>query len=304
MFWRHHPLGKIELPVLTADDFIRDLRIHLPTIFVEVGGRSVAAQTFVTSQCKGLNASAVIRSPTGLAPLLDLRLRVVFRWERSGRSDEVAVPLVASQLNVKEAMVSVAPPKLPRKSGEWALTWMIGERTLATQRVRAVSPKAFLDSLRIVDTRFVFELEKNGLQVRRQLPPLAEIRRAGPCFLVCSREAGMAGMVNVQIVAQVQGAVQPPQTLDQTVLITDGPTLITPNLLDVSEIAQVTSFDLRHKKRTLGNLPMSPVPLATFNGEGGFKAPSDFLWSTTAEDELLERLTRLMDVDRGEPGRN
>ncbi len=304
VFWRHHSLGKVDLPVLNADDFIRDLKIHLPTIFVQVGGRSVAAQTFVTSQCKGLNASAIIRSPTGLAPLLDLSLRVVFRWERSGRSDEVSVPMVASQLNGKEAMVSVAPPKLPRKSGEWTLSWMIGERTLATQRVRAVSPKAFLDSLRIVDTRFVFETEKNGLQIRRQLPPIAEIRKAGPCFIVCSREAGMAGIVNVQIVAQVQGAVQPLQTSDQTVLITDGPTLITPTLLDANEIAQVTAFELRHKNRMLGSLPMSPVPLATFTGEGGFKPPSDFLWSTTAEDELLERLTRLMDVERGGAERN
>ena len=63
-----------------------------------VGGRNVAAQTFVANQCKGITASAIIRSPTGMAPLLDLRLRVVFHWERSGRSDEVVVPV---QINGK-----------------------------------------------------------------------------------------------------------------------------------------------------------------------------------------------------------
>ena len=37
------------------------------------------------------------------------------------------------------------------------------------------------------------------------------------------------------------------------------------------------------------------LPLAILTGEGGFKPPSEFLWNNTAEDELLDRLTRLMD---------
>lgn len=299
LYWRHHPLGRIELPVLGADEFLRDLRLYLPTIFVNVSGKTVAAQTFVASQCKGLTATAVVRSPTGLAPLMDLGLRVVFRWERSNRSDEVLVPLVGAQLAGKEAMVSVSPPKLPRKSGEWSVTWMAGDRVLSSQRVRAVSAKTFLDSLRVTDARFVIKEEKGGLHVRRQLPPLNEIEKAGPCFLVASREAGMAGIIHLQIVAEVPGAVQSPATTDQTVLITDGPTLVAPPLLDAADLAQMTAFELRHKTRTLGSLPLSPVPLAQLTGEGGYKPPSEFVWSNVAEEELLERLTRLMDVDRG-----
>ncbi len=298
VFWRHHPLGKIELPVLTPDEFAGELRIHLPTVFVDVGGQNVAATSFVANQCKGVTASAIIRSPTGLAPLLDLGLKVVFRWERSGRADEVSIPVVASQLNGKEALVAAAPPKMPRRPGEWTISWMVGERLLNCQRVRALSAKAFVDSLRIVDTRFVIESEKSQLRLVRQLPPLNEIHKAGPCFLVSSKEAGMAGLANLQITAQVTGGLQAPPVMEHSVLLTDGPTLISPVLLDVAELVHVTAFELRHKKRALGSLPLSPVPLATLTGEGGFKPPSDFLWSNVAEEELLDRLAKLMDVDR------
>ena len=299
IFWRQHRLGKLDLPVLRPEEFIRDLKIHLPTVFVQIGGKNVAAQTFVSSQGKGLTATAIVRSSTGLAPLLDLQLRVVFHWGRTGRTDEVAVPLVGTQFNGKEALVSVSPPKWPRKAGEWNVSWMIGDKLLASQRVRAVSPKTFLDSLRMVDARFVVETATAGLQIRRLLPPSTEIRKAGPCFNIASKEAGMAGLIHVQIVAQVPGAVQPPLAMEQTVLVTDGPTLISSSPFDVAELSQVTAFELRHKNRLLGSLPLSPVPLATLTGEGGFKAPGDFQWNNIAEDELLEKLTRLMDVDRG-----
>lgn len=299
VFWRNHPLGKVELPVLTPDEFARDLRIHLPTVFVSVGGRNVAAQTFVSTQCKGLTATAIVRSSTGLAPLLDLGLKAVFRWERSGRADEVPAPLVASQLGGKEALVSVSPPKLPRKSGEWTIAWLLGDRILSQQRVRSVSPTTFLRSLRIVDARFIIDVEKTGVRFARQLPPVAELRRAGPCFLVSSREPGMAGLVNFQVTAQVNGAVQPPMLVEQATLVSDGPTPVAPGMLEALELGQIIAFELRHKKRLLGSLPMSPVPVATLNAEGGFKPPTDFLWNSVAEEDLLERLTKLMDVDRG-----
>ena len=46
--------------------------------------------------------------------------------------------------------------------------------------------------------------------------------------------------------------------------------------------------------RVLGVLPLSPVPTATFTAEGGYKPPPEFAWSPAAEDELSERLARLM----------
>ena len=299
LLWRTHSLGKIDLAVLGPEEFIQDLRIHLATLFVSVGGKSVAAQAFVASQCKGLAATAVVKSSTGLAPLLDLDLKVAFRWDRDGVVDEVRVPLVVSQLAGREALVSVTPTNWPKRSGDWSIAWIVGEQTLAQQRVKALSPKVFTDSLRIVDTRFVIEGEKSGLRIVRHLPPLGELRRAGPCFLVSSREAGVAGVVHFEVNAQVPDAVQTPAVLEQTVLVTDGPTLVSPGMLDVADLAQIAGFELRHQNRILGCLPLCPVPHATITGEGGFKPPSDFLWNPTAEEELLEKLTKLMDVDRG-----
>ena len=37
------------------------------------------------------------------------------------------------------------------------------------------------------------------------------------------------------------------------------------------------------------------APTAAFTSEGGFKAPQEFLWSAAAEEEMTERLNRLLD---------
>lgn len=277
---------------------MRDLKLQLQTTFVHLGRQSVAAGAFVSTQCKGVHSTAIVRSSTGLMPLLDSGLRVIFRTERPTRIEEVAVPLIPSQLMGKEAMLSVLPPRIPKKIGEWTVSWMIGDRTLATQRLRAISQKSFSSSLRMSDTRFVVETLKAGMQICRQLPPLSEIRRAGPCFLVSSKEVGVAGLVHFDIVAQVTGAVQSPTVLQQSVLVTDGPTPVAPGMLDVAELGQVTAFELRRHGKTLGTLALSPVPSASLTSEGGFKPPPEFLWSNVAEDELLDRLSRLMDVER------
>jgi hypothetical protein len=41
-------------------------------------------------------------------------------------------------------------------------------------------------------------------------------------------------------------------------------------------------------------LSFRPVPTAGFTSEGGFKPPPDFAWTPAAEDELTDRLTKLM----------
>ena len=53
-------------------------------------------------------------------------------------------------------------------------------------------------------------------------------------------------------------------------------------------------FELRVGTRSLGVLPLAPAPSASFNSEGAFKAPIDYTWSAAADDELNERLARLM----------
>ena len=50
---------------------------------------------------------------------------------------------------------------------------------------------------------------------------------------------------------------------------------------------------------SIGVLPMSPVPIASFTNEGGFKQPGEFTWSAAADEELNERLGKLLE-GRGE----
>src|SRR5262249_31588943 len=41
--------------------------------------------------------------------------------------------------------------------------------------------------------------------------------------------------------------------------------------------------------------PLGPPPAPPFNTEGAFKAPPEYTWSLAADEELNERLTRLLE---------
>lgn len=297
LLWKQHILGRVEIPVVTPEQFLSDLRLHLPTAFVSVEGRSVAAQTFVTTQQKGLSASGIILSPTGLMPLLDLGLNATFRTARGTKTVVTAVPLTATQLLGREALVTALPPRLPRKAGEWTVTWTCPGRELATTRLKAVTPGVFRDSLRVSDTRFGIVTTDGQFRVVRQMPTEG-VAKAGPCFFVASREPGMAGLAEFEIGVQIPGSEGSPTVFEQKVLITDGPTPVAAGMLPMSELKHASAFELRLKGRVLGVLPLSPVPAATFTAEGGFKPPPEFSWSATAEDELSERLARLMGAQK------
>ena len=101
-------------------------------------------------------------------------------------------------------------------------------------------------------------------------------------------------LAEFEIGVQVPGVDRPPSVLEQSVLITDGPTPVAPGLLPMTELKHASAFELRVKGRVLGVLPLSPVPTATFTAEGGYKPPPEFTWSAAAEDELSDRLARLM----------
>ena len=98
LLWRDRVLGQLTLPVLSREEFVDNLRLHLPTLFVRLGDQCVAAQTFVSTQCKDLMASAVLTSPTSLVPLLDLDLQVELRCERGGPACHYPAKLCSSQL--------------------------------------------------------------------------------------------------------------------------------------------------------------------------------------------------------------
>ena len=104
----------------------------------------------------------------------------------------------------------------------------------------------------------------------------------------------MAGLCPLTVRVQIPDAEQPPVLLEQEVLITDGPTVVAPGTVDGVELSRVTAFELRVKEQTLGLMSMSPIPAANFTSEGAFRAPPDFSWSAAAEDELTERLNRLL----------
>jgi hypothetical protein len=292
LLFRGHILARLPLPFLGRDEFVRGLQVQMPTLSVRLGEAHVACQTFVSSQCKGVLASAVLSSPTSLVPLLDLDLQLELRCQRTGSTWRTPVTLSASQVGGRQALVSVQPRRFPRRMGAWLATWLLSEQPLAVHRIRAISQRMFYRSLRLFDTRFV--VQRNGkVSLQRQVPaPGAE--RVGPCFLVCSSEPGMAGLVDLEIAAHVSGAVRPPLLQESPILITDGPTPVAPGTLDVADLTNVLSFDLSVKGRQLGTLPLCPAPTAAFTSEGGFKAPSDFSWSPAAEEEMNERLSRLI----------
>jgi hypothetical protein len=295
LLWRTTSLGQLTLPVLSRDEFLRNLELQMPTLFVRLGDQSVACQTFVATQCRGLMASAVLTSPTSLVPLLDLGFQVEFRSERDGAAHTVPVRLCSSQLAGQRALVTVVPRRFPRRIGTWTATWMLADTPLATHQVRAISQRSFQRSLRVSDTRFVVQSEKHGVSLTRHVPPLDGKGRFGPCFLVSSREPGMAGLCPLQVRAQVTGAVQAPLLMEEEVLITDGPTLFAPGTLDAADLNQVSGFELCFKGNTLGALPMCTAPIASFTAEGGFKTPQEFPWSVAADEELTDRLTRLLE---------
>ena len=295
VLYRTHSLGQLTLPVLAREEFLLGLRLQMPTLFVRLGEESVACQTFVASQCRGLLLSAVMTSPTSLVPLLDLDLQVEFRCEKSGASISTPIRLSSTQLAGRTSLITVVPRKFPRRMGTWVVTWLHGNRPLAAQRIRAISRPHFLRSLRVSETRFVMQAKDGSVKLSRQLPPLETAARVGPCFLVSSKELGMAGVCRLHVRAQVPGAVQPPILQEQEVLITDGPTPVAPGTADASDLHQVCAFELCVRGKVLHTLSLCPAPTAAFNSEGGFKAPPEFFWSTAADEELNERLAKLIE---------
>jgi hypothetical protein len=295
LLYREHPLGQVTLPFLSRDDFLRGLRLEMPTLFVRVGQESVACQTFVTSQCRGLLASAVLLSPPSLAPLLDMDLQVEFRCERGGSAYRVPALLCSSQLQGRKALVTVAPRRYPRRMGTWTATWLLGDRPLAVQRVRGISKRTFHRSLRISDTRFVVRDGSGRVRLTRQAPPVDVGGRVGPCFLVSSGEPGMAGLCKLRVAVQTPGAPPAAPLMEQEVLISDGPTPVAPGTLDVADLVQVSGFELSVRGQALGVLSLCPAPTAAFTNEGGFKPTADFTWSAAAEEEMTERLNRLLE---------
>src|SRR5438477_968738 len=160
LLYRSHVLGQLTLPALGREEFVSRLQLQMPTLFVRISDQSVACQTFVARQCRGLLASAVLTSPTSLVPLLDLGLQIEIRSEKGGPVHSVPAKLCSSQLAGRQALITIVPRRFPRRIGNWVATWLLGDQPLATQQMRAISQRHFRRSLRVCDTRFVVQWQK------------------------------------------------------------------------------------------------------------------------------------------------
>lgn len=292
VLWRSNPLGQLTLPFLSRDEFFLNLRLQMPTLFARLREHSVPCQTFVTTQCRGLVATALLSSPTSLVPLRETGLQLDVRCERQRSAETVAASLTGTQLAGRQALVSVVLPRPPRRSGSWTITWQAGATPLMTHRFRAIGLQQFLRSLRVADARFVVQSGKEA-KLCRQAPPLQPSDRLGPCFFLASREAGIAGICRLTVHAQSAAGGQGRLLADEDVLITDGHTMFLPGTLDPESIGHIAGFELRVKEKPLGTLPLNP-PVASFTGEGAFNHPGEYLWTEAAEDELNDRLGKLL----------
>lgn len=293
--WKHKLLTTISIPVLAEAQFLTDLQFTHATTAVRIRDTVVPAQTFISSQCKSLLTSVVLRSPAGLAPLADLGIAVVFESVRTGQKQTVPVPLTSAQFVNQAVLLTAVAPTTPRTAGEYTITWTISGRPALTQRVTAITQRRFLQSLRVLESRFVVAEAGGVMRTLRQPPAIVEVGRLGPCFILASRETGAAAVLDLDVDTQISGSARNDTVLRQNILITDGPTIFAPGLLEPAELESVIGFELRYKSYLLGTLSFRPVPSATINAEGAFKPASDFTWSSSAEEELSNRLSKLMD---------
>ncbi|MCI0643067.1 MAG: hypothetical protein L0Y72_08800 [Gemmataceae bacterium] len=327
LFFRNKPIGQVTLPVVGLDEYLRKTTVQMPTLSVRLGAATVACKTYVHGQCQGWVASALLHNPAGLLPLCDLGLRVQVRrgdmpphLRRVSPAEVTGEPIVdaqaafsSSQFRAKQALVSVALPK-PRRQGEWNIAWVIGEKTVAERSLRAISRQRFLRSLHVAASRFLFQDVKGVMHVERYFDPEKEPARVGPCFLLASDEPGIAGLCSMQV--RVLGKSLPrskagggdgcvPSLLrgrgveaaclpEQDILVTDGPTPVAPGTIDIELLQHVKGFELRLGKDVLARLPLSAAPQASFTAEGGFKPAEAFEWNQAAEEQLMDKLNKLM----------
>jgi hypothetical protein len=293
LLWRQHFLAAVEIPILRPADFLAGLALANATLAVRIGDQTVAATGFIPGQCRGLTAAAVLKSNTPLAPLAELGLCVRFRGDRGLFEQTVPLPLTGTQLGQREALLTAVLPKPPRSAGGFSAEWRAGETVLYTRQATAVAKARFVASLRVADARFAVQDKLGTIRLfRHAAPPGADAVRIGPCFVLHAREPGLAGTVTLAAVALRSGGAAGP-SFEKQVLITDGPTVFAPGLLDPADLAGVTAFEVRHKDTVIGSLSLNPVPTATYDAEGAYRPPPEFAWTPTAEDELTERLKKL-----------
>jgi hypothetical protein len=300
LLWRTHALGRLTLPFLPQEEFLRGLRVESPALVAQLGKYTVPCEAVVADQCRALRATGLLTSLTSLLPLLDMDLSVTFTNHGAQCNQTIPVCLSLQQLTGRQALVSAGVPGWAGPPGPWSARWTADGRWLAGCAACAVSAQDFRQSLFVLDGRYVCERTNGQRSYSTYLPPREGVRRVGPCFRLVSREPGVAGLCTVELRTRFKDVGRPAEVLRQEVLVSDAPSLFVPPLRSAEEFEQVASFDLYVRGELLASVAGCRRPVLKFTGEGGFREPADFDWTPVTEQELSERLRRLMEGP--EPG--
>jgi hypothetical protein len=302
VYWRESLLGQVDVPVTSRADAVDNIAMDLPTLHVTLGGKTVACNAFVSGQAKHVFASAVLRSPTPLAAIDGLDLRVTFS-EADGEpiDDPIRVSLTPEQMRQRQALVAVTLPR-PRTLGAYEITWWLASRRLHMQRLRVVSKTALRRSLRISRASFMLEFSDGTSNLVRALPEqngtlsLDGVDRVTPVFYVTSSEAGIAALADFTLRALV-GDLITTMKIHNADLVTDGVQPIVLGSVAAEDLPNIRHFTLASGDKVLGNLPLVAAPRADLTAEGGFAPEDDYLWSPAAEEQLQDRLGKLLDEE-------
>jgi hypothetical protein len=293
IYRRGRVLAELALPYLSADEFLRNVRLEDATVLARLSRGLVPCQVVVASQLQRLVACGLLASPTSLLPLLDLGVAVEFAEAGPGRGRRITLALPRSQLIGRRAFLSAAPPDGPGTGGAWTVRWIVAGRCLAEYTVRTISGEEFRQSLYLVDARYACQEADGATVFRPYLPTRGGLHHVGPCFRLASREPGAVGFCTLGLRILYKDPARPPDVRWHEILVTDGPSPFMPHLVTSQEFEQVASFELLRAGQVLGSLT-GCRPVVRFTNEGGFRELTDFDWTPVDEGELEDRLRKLM----------
>jgi hypothetical protein len=290
---RGHLLAELELPFLSAEEFLDNVRLEEATVLARLNRGLVPCQAVVATQLQRLVACGLLASPTSLLPLLDMGVAVEFADTGPGQGRKVTLALPRSQLIGRRAFLSATPADVPGPGGTLSVRWIAAGRCLAESTVRTISLDDFRQSLYLVDARYACQEADGPTVFRPYLPARGRVHHVGPCFRLASREPGAVGYCTLGLRILYQDPARPPDVRWHETLITDGPSPFMPLLLTSGEFEQVAAFELLRGGQVLGSLS-GCRPVVRFTSEGGFAELTDFDWTPVDEAELEDRLKRLM----------
>ncbi|HLJ96032.1 MAG TPA: hypothetical protein VKU02_22850 [Gemmataceae bacterium] len=299
IYYQDRLLGQGLLPFLAADVFLREVRLRSSSFFAFFGRQGIACQRFPEGQCRGLSVGGILTSATSLLPIVDFQLELEVADRGTGRIQRIALPLTRSQLQGKEACLSVALPSRPRGVGTYFARWILADRLLGHTELDVIPQAAFQQSLSVSEGCFLSQAKGSTAHLRHHLLTCDDTRGLWPCFLIGTKLAGMAGLCLLHIRVQFREPNRRPLLRKQKILVTDRPSLCMVDMRGLADYQQIRAFELLSNGKVLSTLPIRPTPVATFTNEGAFRTAPDCDWTPFTEEELLERLEILMEPGTG-----